>query len=205
MSDPVTRTVRAYDLHAVAYAEGTAAPTALLRASLERLAAGVGEGGRVLEIGSGGGRDAALMEELGLRVRRTDVTPGFVALLREQGHAADLLDPLADDLRSPEGPYDGVWANASLLHVARPDLPVVLARLAHVTRPGGLLHVSVKEGIGEGWSTHGSVRAPRHFTYWQGDDLREAVAGAGWTAVEVARSDGDGNTQGWLEVRAVRG
>lgn len=205
MSDPVAATVRAYDLHAVAYAERTAAPTASLRAGIERLAAGVGEGGRVLEIGSGGGRDAALMEEMGLRVRRTDVTAGFVALLREQGHAADLLDPLTDDLRSPDGPYDGVWANASLLHVARTDLPVVLARLAAVTRRGGLLHASVKEGVGEGWSTHGSVRAPRHFTYWRADDLREAVTGAGWTDVDVARSDGDGNTQAWLEVAAVRG
>ena len=205
MSDPVAATVRAYDLHAVAYAGRTAAPTASLRAAIERLAAGVGEGGRVLEIGSGGGRDAALLEEAGLRVRRTDVTPGFVALLREQGHAADLLDPLTDDLRSPDGPYDGVWANASLLHVVRADLSAVLLRLAAVTRRGGLLHVSVKEGVGEGWSTHGSVRAPRHFTYWQADDLREAVTGAGWTDVDVARSDGDGNTRAWLEVAAVRG
>ena len=73
----------------------------------------------MLEIGTGGGRDAALMEQLGLRVRRTDITPAFVAILREQGHEADLIDPLVDDLTSPDGAYDAVWANASLLHVAR--------------------------------------------------------------------------------------
>lgn len=205
MTDPVAATVRAYDLDAVAYAERTVAPTPRLLAGIERLAAGVGPGGRVLEIGSGGGRDAALMEELGLHVRRTDVTPGFVALLREQGHEADLLDPLTDDLGSPDGPYDGVWANASLLHVARPDLPVVLARLAGVTRPGGLLVLAVKRGDGEGWSTHGSVRAPRHFTYWQADPLLAVVAGAGWTEVVVEPVVGDGTTQEWLEVTAVRG
>ena len=65
-----------------------------------------------------------LMEELGLRVRRTDITPGFVELLREQGHEADLVDPLTDDLADPpRAAYDAVWANASLLHVARDDLP----------------------------------------------------------------------------------
>jgi SAM-dependent methyltransferase len=205
MSDPVTATVRAYDADAVGYAARTAASTAALRLRVELLAAGVGEGARVLEIGSGGGRDAALMEELGLRVRRTDVTPGFVALLREQGHEADVLDPLTDDLGSSEGPYDGVWANASLLHVARPDVPLALARVADVTRPGGLLLLSVKEGVGEGWSTHGAVHAPRHFTYWQAEPLRDAVAGAGWTDVVVARSGGDENTRAWLEVTAVRG
>ncbi len=68
-----------------------------------------------------------------------------------------------------------MWANACLLHVARADLPTVLARLAGVTRRGGLLRLSVKEGDGEGWSTHGSIRSPRHFIYWRDDALRAVV------------------------------
>ena len=154
-----TRTVRAYDLDAAAYAEASPRPCPhSVRADLETFAARLGAGARVLEIGSGGGRDARLMEELGLRVRRTDITPGFVALLREQGHECDLLDPLVDDIATPEGPYDGVWANASLLHVERRHLATVLARLAAVDPRGGLLRISLKEGEGDAWSTHGSVR-----------------------------------------------
>jgi SAM-dependent methyltransferase len=158
----------------------------------------------VLEIGSGGGRDAVLMEGLGLQVRRTDITPGFVALLREQGHDADLLDPLNDDLSSPEGAYDGVWANASLLHVRRDDLPTVLTRLAGVTRRGGVLRMAVKEGDGDGWSTHGSVPDPRHFTYWHADDLRDVALGAGWTEVEVVGGIAGKRSESWLELSAVR-
>jgi hypothetical protein len=144
------------------------------------------------------------MEELGLRVRRTDITPGFVALLRRQGLEADLLDPLVDDPSSPEGPYDAVWANASLLHVRRGDLRTVLARLAGVTRDGGLLRVSLKEGDGEGWSTHGSVRQPRHFTYWRGPDVARVLAAAGWSEVEVVGGIAGPRTESWLEVSAVR-
>ena len=155
-------------------------------------------------MGSGGGRDARVMEELGLRVRRTDVTPAFVALLREQGVAADVLDPLADDLSSPDGPYDAVWANASLLHVARGDLPTVLARLAEVTREGGLLRASFKEGDGEGWSTHGSISRPRHFTYWRADALEPVVAGAGWTSVAIRSGVHGSRGETWLELSAVR-
>ena len=58
---------------------------------------------RVLEIGTGGGRDAVRWRGRP-RVRRTDITPGFVALLQERGHEADLIDPLTDDLGTPEGP-----------------------------------------------------------------------------------------------------
>lgn len=198
------RTVRAYDLDVAAYASNGATMPDSVRRDIEAFAERLGAGARVLEIGSGGGRDAALMEELGLRVRRTDITPGFVALLREQGHDADVLDPLTDDLSSPDGAYDAVWANASLLHVARVDLPTVLARLAAVSRGDALLRVSVKEGDGDGWSTHGSISKPRHFTYWRADALREVATGAGWQDVEIASQSGTKNAESWLEVSAVR-
>ncbi|CAM3488310.1 class I SAM-dependent methyltransferase [Nocardioides zeicaulis] len=202
--EALDRTVHAYDLDAVAYAEASPPVPEAVRADLAAFAARLGAGARVLEVGSGGGRDALLLEQAGLVVRRTDVTPGFVALLRQQGHVCDLLDPLADDLSSPDGPWDAVWANASLLHVRRDDLPVVLARLAKVVRPGGLLRASWKEGDGEGWSTHGSVTRPRHFTYWRADDLRRVVAGSGWS-VEGLRSGVPGSRgESWLEVSAVR-
>jgi hypothetical protein len=87
--------------------------------------------------------------------------------------------------------------------VARPDLPVVLRRLAEATRAGGRLLVTLKEGDGEAWSTHGNVAAPRHFTFWREDALRTVLEGAGWRADEVARHDGlRGET--WLDVLATR-
>lgn len=204
MGEAVEETVRAYDRHAAAYAANTAAMPAEVRSDIEDFVRRLGAGARVLEIGSGGGRDAVLMEGLGLQVRRTDITPGFVALLREQGHGADVLDPLVDDLSSPKGAYDGVWANASLLHVRRDDLPTVLARLAGVTRRGGVLRIAVKEGDGDGWSTHGAVPDPRHFTYWRADDLRDVALGAGWTDVEVVAGIAGKRSESWLELSAVR-
>jgi SAM-dependent methyltransferase len=201
----VNETVRAYDLDAAAYVAASPQVPDSVRTDIEELAARLGAGARVLEIGSGGGRDARLMEELGLVVRRTDITPAFVGLLREGGHDADLLDPLVDDLSSREGAYDAVWANASLLHVDRADLPTVLARLADVTRPGGLLRISLKEGDGDGWSTHGSISQPRHFTYWRSDTLRAAVEGSGWTSVALRSGIAGKRSESWLEVTAVRG
>ena len=200
----MNETVRSYDRDAAAYAVRTATMPDSVRSRIEDLAALVGPGGRVLEIGSGGGRDALSMEELGLAVRRTDITPAFVALLRDQGHDADLVDPLVDDLGSPDGAYDAVWANASLLHVARVDLPTVLSRLVVVTRPGGLLRAFVKEGDGEGWSTHGSVSSPRHFTYWRAEDLGVVVTDAGWGEVSIRSGIAGTRGESWLEVAAVR-
>lgn len=197
--DVVARaTAAAYSADAEGYSAATAQPSAELLVQVDAFAAAVGAGGAVLEIGSGGGRDAAALEERGLRVRRTDISAGFVERLRALGHEADVLDPLRDELG---GPYDGVWASACLLHVARPELPTVLARLASATRPGGVLSLSLKEGDGEEWSVHGQVRAPRRFVYWREEPLRAAVEGAGWQVLALGHAQGrDG--QPWLTLRA---
>jgi SAM-dependent methyltransferase len=168
---------------------------------LEEFAAAVGTGGHVLEIGSGGGRDARAFEERGLRVRRTDVTPAFVDRLRGEGFEADVLDPLTDELG---GPYDGVWANACLLHVDRADLPVVLGRLAGATRPGRVLALSVKEGDGDIWSVHGTIPSPRRFVLWREPALVAALTAAGWAVVEVRHRPGL-RGESWLMIRASRG
>lgn len=199
-------TIAAYDASAAAYRDGAVALPPQVAAAADDVARRLGAGAHVLEIGSGPGRDARALEERGLRVRRTDVTPGFVSLLREQGFVADLLDPLVDELADPRrvgAPYDGVWASACLLHVARADLPVVLGRLAGATRIGGVLHLSLKEGDGEGWSTHGNIAAPRLFVYWREGPLREVLEGAGWAVDRVSRRDGVRDDR-WLEATVTR-
>lgn len=118
------------------------------------------------------------------------------------------MDPLTEDLVDPQRPgtsYDGVWACACLIHVAREDFGTVLARLAEATRTGGRLHASVREGEGEDVSTHGSAAAPRRYveTYWREPTLRSALTDAGWIVSEIRRCVGKPHDR-WLSVRATR-
>ncbi len=198
-------TVASYDAFVEEYADGTREMPALVQEAIDRFVAALPSGARVLEVGSGPGRDARALEDAGLSVRRTDITPAFVAMLRAEGCAADVVDPLSDDLADPERdePYDGVWAAASLLHVRREDLPQVLERLAGATGPGGVLHLAMKEGDGARFSTHGHVAAPRHFTFWREEPLREVLTGAGWDVDEVERGVGL-RGDSWLDVLARR-
>jgi SAM-dependent methyltransferase len=201
-------TVRSYDAVAAEYAAEAAAMPAWVATEIDAFVTGLGGSGRVLEIGSGGGRDALELEKRGISVRRTDVAKGFVELLREAGFEADQLDPLTDDLADPKRPgtpYDGVWACACLIHVARNDLGAVLGRLARATRAGGRLHVSVRDGDGEDVSTHGDAEAPRRYveTYWREPALRSVLAEAGWLVNDVRRYVGRPDDP-WLSVRASR-
>jgi SAM-dependent methyltransferase len=200
MSDRRDETIAAYEADAAAYAAGTAALPESVARDLDEFAGLVRPGGRVLEIGSGPGRDARELERRGLVVGRTDITPAFVELMRAEGFEADVLDPLVDDLG---GPWDGVWVNQVLMHVGRPDLPVVLARLHAATRPGGTLYLSVQEGDGDAWVTRGHVAGARHFTFWAEEALRDVLAGVGWRVEVLRRSETPSGT--WLDVFAERG
>lgn len=61
--------------------------------------------------------------------------------------------------------FDGIWACASLLHVAPADLPDVLRRLQRALRPGGVMFFNFKYGQGQRHSPDG-----RRFT-----DMDEAA------------------------------
>lgn len=202
-------TVRSYDRAAAGYAAEAAAMPEWVATEIDAFVAALGGRGRVLEIGSGGGRDALALETRGISIRRTDISKGFVELLRDSGFEAALLDPLTDDLSDPQRPgmpYDGVWACACLIHVAREDMGIVLGRIAAATRTGGRLHASVRDGDGEDVTIEGSAAAPWRYveTYWREPALRAALADAGWIVDEVRKCVGRPGDR-WLSVRASRG
>lgn len=201
-------TVRSYDAVAAEYAAEAASMPKWVATEIDAFVAALGGSGRVLEIGSGGGRDALELEKRGVSVTRTDISKGFVDLLRDGGFQADLLDPLVDDLADPKHPgmqFDGVWACACLIHVARDDFGTVLDRLTKATRRQGRLHVSVRDGDGDEVSSHGSVSETRLYaeTYWREPDLRCELAASGWAVSEVRRYVGRPDDH-WLSVRASR-
>ena len=197
MTDPDDATLAAYQSRVQEYLRGTPSPAPGLTAFLDRFA-GLAGHGPVLEIGSGPGRDADYLEARGVRVIRTDATPAFVDLLRAAGHDARLLDARTDPLG---GPYQGIFANAVLLHLSRDQFEDMLRRALTATVPSGVLAFTLKEGDGEAWSEH-KLGVPRHFTYWREPAVRAALARAGWPEVSIEHVAGREN---WLYVFAHNG
>lgn len=195
-SESQRRTLAAYQAGAQRYLDGLRrSPEA--EQQLDCFRRRLEPGAHVLELGSGPGRDADYLESAGLRVQRSDVTPAFVDRLRALGHSVRQLDLLTGELG---GPWDGIWANAVLLHLSEQELYQACSRMFEATRPGAILGFTVKEGDGENFDNV-RIGAPRFFHYWRAEPLRELVSRCGWSVLEVRARAG---VEDWLLVLARR-
>ena len=170
-------------------------PTDANNLLIDLLADCVAPGGRLLELGSGTGKDAIELESRGYVVRRTDATQAFVEMMRSDGYAADRLNAITDDYG---GPYDAVYASAVFLHFGRAQLDGVLRKAA---RAAPVLAFATREGKGEEWSNR-HLDLPRHFVLWQEAPLRDLLAATGWSVRRLER--GDSRIGTWLQILAVR-
>lgn len=195
------QTLQTYESYVDRYLSGTPTetPSDVVEA-LQDLADALPDGADVLEIGSGPGRDADLLESFGVRVHRTDATAAFVERLRAEGHSAEVRNVIHDSLG---GPYDGVIALAVLLHVDRDDLPSALRNIAAALLPGGRFLGSLMEGAGEEWSTH-KMDAPRHFVFWSEEEFTALLAAAG-LSVDLCRRHTSTRGAQWLTFLTHKG
>lgn len=112
-----------------------------------RFVAALPPGGRVLDAGCGSGRDALAFRELGFEVTAFDGSAAMVA--KASAHTGlTVLHLDFAELTWCEA-FDGIWANASLLHVPRRDLPDIMRGLRAALIPGGVWELSFKLGRGE--------------------------------------------------------
>jgi SAM-dependent methyltransferase len=173
-------TLQFYQSNAEAYAKRTFTSR---QARLTAFLALLPPGASILELGCGAGGDTAEMLARGFNVRPTDGSPEMAGVAaRGLGRPVETL--LFHELDEVEA-YDGVWANACLLHVPRDQLADILARIWRALKPGGVFYASYKEGEADGRDT-----LDRYYNYPSQDWLRATYAEAGsWSSLSMERGE----------------
>jgi len=164
---------------------------------LTRFLARLASGARILELGCGAGADSAEMLARGFDVCPTDGSPEMaVEASRRLGRPVETL--LFHDLDQVEA-YDGVWANACLLHVPRPELANVLTRIWRALKPAGYFYASYKAGDVDGRDT-----LDRYYNYPSPDWLRANYADAGnWSSLSIETGEVRGFDNAWASMLFV--
>lgn len=148
-------------------------------ARLGKFLAMLPSGAAILELGCGAGGDSAEMLARGYDVTPTDGSPEMAEVAsRRLGRAVGTL--LFHDIDAVEA-FDGIWANACLLHVPRDQLANILALIHRALKPGGAFYASYKAGDGGGRDT-----LNRYYNYPTEDWLRATYAKAGeWRDLSI--------------------
>lgn len=197
MGEGEDQTTGFYAANASQYADHCGQPST---ERLEQFLARIRPSPEILELGCGNGRDSAWMLKRGVRVTPTDGTPEMAAeATRRLGLEVAVLR--FEDLDAADA-FDGVWANACLLHVPRTALRGILARIFKALRQGGVFYASFKAGEAEGLDGLG-----RYYNYPSRDWLLQAYGTSGWASVdieEIAGSAYDLRPTQWLHVTATK-
>lgn len=168
MDEPTRETIAYYGENAERFVADTAG--ARMGALRSKFASMIPRDGRVLDLGCGSGRDSLAFLKAGLEV---DAMDGSAAMC-EAAHALTGLPVTHATFEDyePQGPYNGIWACSSLLHVPAAKLPALLEKYAAALVPGGAFYLSFKCGTFEG------MRHGRWFTDMDEELLRSLVAHA---------------------------
>ena len=116
----------------------------------------VPEGGLILDLGCGSGRDSLYFLQKGYEVEACDGSPEMVKIA-SRITGLDVKRMLFSELNAVDQ-YDGIFACASILHLPFAELPDIITRIMRALKTGGTAYISFKYGDFEGY------RNGRYFT-----------------------------------------
>ena len=132
---------------------------------------------KILDFGCGPGRDLVYFRNLGHEAIGLEGAENFCAMAR-QSSGCEVWQQNFLKLDLPAGFFDGIFANASLFHVPRQELPRVLRELHKALKDHGVLFSSNPRGREEGW--HGE----RYGAYMEWEEYEKYLKDAGFTPLK---------------------
>lgn len=189
------RTIALYDAKASDYADLVVSDQA--DAQLQAFMDALPPKGDVLDLGCGPAFASAKLRDEGFTPDPVDASQGMIDIANGKFNINARL--LTFDQIDMVAAYDGVWANFSLLHAPRDDLPRHIAALATALRQNGIIHIGMKTGTGEMRD-----KIDRKYTYVTHDELRSLLQDAGFTilATDTGEDIGfDGTIAPWIVMR----
>ena len=173
-----------YRDNAIQYAEETR--NSLVLDALWEFLSRMKEGGTILDYGSGSGRDSAYFLDKGFSVDSLD---GSAEMKAQAERLFGIKVKLASFLSLEEKEkYDGIWAQASILHLEEHDLRVALTLIERALKRDGVFYSSFRKGEGDGyengrWYTNMTERRFLSFLpaslyvekIWESQDVRPGV------------------------------
>lgn len=180
-------TIDWYEANAADYAKSIQNLTSLER--LRAFAKATGIGKKVLDVGCAAGRDSKILSNLGLSVTGVDLSKSLLRIARENCPEITFVHANFLNLPFAKESFDGIWANASLLHLEEFFQVEQAAReFNRVLKKGGILHIFVKQQSGEEKTSVVSDQISHHerfFRWFTGDEVKNLLTENGFVILHL--------------------
>lgn len=141
--------------------------------------------GKILEIGSGVGKDAEALTELGYDYIGIDPSVGLLKIAQERNPNGQFIQKSVEELEPSFGQFDGFWAAAVLLHIPKEEMLDSLLCISSVLKDGGIGVITLKEGIGE----EVDKGTNRFYSYFTQPEFSNYLIAANFEILEVERRE----------------
>ena len=165
------------------------------------------KGAGVLDLGCGPGVDTAKLSKSGLLVEGLDLSDGLLEIAK--GLNPGLTFTQGDMRKLPYGDevFDGIFAKASLLHIPKEDIHLVMQEMHRVVKSSGSIHIAIKGGEGEATLKEDDYgyEYSRFFSLWDMDSFVSELMMHGFsiTKKDTYQKNRSGHTV-WIKVLAQR-
>lgn len=155
-----------YNKYANIYFESTV--ELIMEETLDKFINYLPEGGEILDLGCGSGRDSLYFIEEGFDVTAVDGSEELCELASIH-IGQDVLQMKFSELDFHQV-FDGVWACASLLHTTPEEMEEVMDKVVECLKPSGILYMSFKHGDFSGF------RNGRYFNDYKSKTMKELLS-----------------------------
>jgi SAM-dependent methyltransferase len=157
-------------------------------------------GARLLEVGTGPGRDAGAFVAAGLATFGVDLSHEFAVFAAKTGAA--MTNATARALPFRDGSFDVVWSMSTLMHIPDSAIEASLGELRRVLRPVGVAAIGVWGGRDVEQRLAGNYEPPRYFCRRSDDRWRSLLAAIGTVvAFDTWHREADEFYYQWAVVR----
>jgi hypothetical protein len=197
------KTLETYNKNVPAYVDDQPAEVSeQLQAFITSALSGLPKSAKILELGSGPGRDAEFIQSLGYHVETTDAAEPFIDYMLSRALNARKIDVLKD---SYGGPYDLIYASALLLHFTDQEVSHILGQMSAALSAGGRIAIRTKGGD-TAKRTDEKLGGPRYMHYFEQDHLNNMITRSGFSITKAYIESAGHDNKGipWLHVLAQK-
>jgi SAM-dependent methyltransferase len=159
---------------------------AFLARRLDEIVAGLGSGGRLLDVGFGAGTFLEAARRAGWETAGIEVSLPAVEQARKLGF--DVVHGRLEDAAYPDASFDVVVATEIFEHIS--DVPPLLREIARILRPGGLLWGTTPHGrglsgrlLGASWSV---MSPPEHVQLFSIGGMTKLLRACGFRKISIS-------------------